>query len=73
MRKFFRNQLKGLFIIWLAWSSVITGYEIVKSRLPMEVSIYEDDAVDVLAGNEHTIDPEVLKLDFAGDISMREV
>lgn len=62
----------GLFGIWVLWGSLLAGYEEINRQIPQNMWIYEEDAVQVLADGQKTIDPQKLQLDFAGDVCITE-
>ena len=72
MKKRWYRACKRLFIIWILWGSLLTGYELIKMRIPMTMRIYEEEAVTVLSGSQKKLSPEELHLDFAGDIEISE-
>lgn len=72
MKKRWYRACKRLFFIWILWSSLFTGYEMIKRQIPETVRLYEEEAVTVLSGNQKKLNPEQLHLDFAGDIEITE-
>ena len=72
MKKYLHRSCKNLLLIWLLWSSLLTGYELIKRQIPTTLHLYEEDAMEVLSGNQKKLDPEELYLDFAGDVEITE-
>lgn len=72
MRKHLIAACKRLFFIWILWSTLLTGYELIRLKIPMTMRLYEEEAVTVLSGSQKKISPEDLHLDFAGDIQITE-
>lgn len=72
MRNRLKKACKRLFFVWLLWSSLLTGYELIRLRLPMSVHLYEEDAVTVLSGSGKKLAPEELSLDFTGNIEIEQ-
>ncbi len=70
MRELLRKVCKGLIITWILWSSLLTGYELIRLQIPMTMHLYEEDAVTVLSGSGKKLSPKDLHLDFAGDIEI---
>ena len=70
MRKHLITACRRLLFIWVLWSTLLTGYELIKLQIPMTMRLYEDDAVEVLSGSEKRISPEKIHLDFAGDVQL---
>lgn len=73
MKKQLYKACKRLFFIWILWSSLLTGYELIKMRIPVTMRLYEEEAVTVLSGSQKKLSPEQLHLDFAGDIEITEI
>lgn len=48
----------------------MTGYEVIRLNIPVVMRLYEEEAIEVLSGNEKKISPEKLHLDFAGDVHL---
>ncbi|MBQ8857493.1 MAG: SpoIVB peptidase [Lachnospiraceae bacterium] len=72
MKKYLIAACKRLFFVWILWSILLTGYELIRLKIPEIMHIYEEEAVTVLSGNDKNIDPELLHLDFAGNIQITE-
>lgn len=72
MRKHLIAACKRLLFIWILWSALLTGYELIKLKIPMTMRLYEEEAVSVLSGSQKKIAPEDLHLDFAGDVQITE-
>lgn len=72
MKKHLYRACKRLFLIWILWGSLLTGYELIKMRIPVTMRLYEEEAVTVLSGSQKKLSPEELHLDFAGDIEIFE-
>ncbi len=72
MKNFLYRTFKSALIIWAMWSCVLTGYELIRLKIPVTIHLYEEDAQEVLAGNQSKIDPQKLHLDFAGDVEIME-
>lgn len=72
MKKYLIKVLKRLFVIWLIWSLALTGYEMIRLKIPMKLCLYEEDAVTVLSGDHKNLKPEELYLDFAGNVQITE-
>ncbi len=72
MKKHLYKTCKRLFLIWILWGSLLTGYELIKMQIPMTMHLYEEEAVTVLSGSQKKLSPEELHLDFAGDIEISE-
>ncbi len=72
MRKFWYEMIKGMLIVWAAWSSLLSCYELIRLNIPVTMYLYEEDAAEVLSGNTEKIDPQKLHLDFAGDVIIEE-
>lgn len=72
MSKFWYKTFKRTFTIWAIWSSLLTGYELIKLQIPMTLHLYEEEATEVLSGTQSKISPEKLYLDFAGDVEITE-
>lgn len=70
MRIYLVKTCKRLLFIWVLWSSLLTGYEIIRLQIPYIMHLYEEDAIEVLSGNGKKISPQELHLDFAGDIEI---
>ena len=70
MNKFWYKTWKKLLFLWLLWSALLTGYEIVSLKIPMHMYLYEEDAMEVLAKNQSKISPEDLYFDFSGDVEI---
>lgn len=61
---------KRLLFIWMIWSVLLTEYEVIRLNIPVVMRLYEEEAVEVLSGNEKKIAPEKLHLDFTGDVQI---
>ncbi len=72
MKRHLYKTCKRLFLVWILWASLLTGYELIKMRIPMTMRLYEEEAVTVLSGSQKKLNPEKLHLDFAGDIEISE-
>ncbi len=72
MRKFWYEMIKGMLIVWVTWSGLLSCYELIRLNIPMTMYLYEEDAAEVLSGNAEKIDPQKLHLDFAGDVMIQE-
>lgn len=72
MKKYLIAACKRLFFIWILWSLLLTGYELVRLKIPGTLRIYEEEAVAVLSGGDKRISPEQLYLDFAGAVQVAE-
>jgi len=72
MKKQWYRACKRLFLLWILWGSLLTGYELIRMRIPVTMRLYEEEAVTVLSGNQKKLSPEELHLDFAGDIKITE-
>lgn len=68
MRKHLIAACKRLLFVWMIWSVLLTGYEVIRLNIPVVMHLYEDEAVAVLSGDDKKIEPEKLHLDFAGDV-----
>ena len=66
------RMFKSAAIIWCVWSSLLTSYELIRMKIPETVYLYEEDAMDVLSGNDTKIAPEKLYLDFTGEVEIRK-
>ena len=72
MRRFWCETLKGMLIVWIAWSSLFSCYELIRLKIPMTMYLYEEEAKEVLSGNHEKIDPQKLHLDFSGNVTIQE-
>ena len=72
MNRFGYRMFKSAAMIWCVWSSLLTSYELLCMKIPEIVYLYEEDAMDVLSGNDSKISPEKLYLDFAGEVEIQE-
>lgn len=70
MEKFGYKLFKSALIIWTVWSSLLTGYELIRMRIPETVYLYEEDAAEVLSGTWQKLNPKSLYLDFSGDVEV---
>ena len=70
MRRFWCETLKGMLIVWIAWSSLLSSYEMIRLKIPMTMYLYEEEAKEVLSGTKKKIEPKDLYLDFAGNIEV---
>ena len=62
---------KRLLVLWVLWSALLTGYEVIKMQIPMSMCLYKEDAITVLAGGQK-IAPQQLNLDFSGHIELKQ-
>ena len=69
MKRFGYRLFKSSFLIWMVWGSLLTSYELLRMGIPEKLYLYEEE-LEVLAGNENTIDPKKLHLDFAGQVKI---
>ena len=72
MNRFGYRMFKSAAMIWCVWSSLLTSYELIRMKIPETVYLYEEEAMDVLAGSDTKIAPEKLYLDFAGEVELHE-
>ena len=72
MRNHLIEACKRLIFVWILWSSLLTGYEVIRLQIPYIMHLYEEDAVAVLSGNGKKLSPQELHLDFAGDIEIAQ-
>lgn len=72
MKKILFIVFKRLILLWILWSLALTGYEMVRLKIPMTLHLYEEDAVSVLSSEQKKLKPEDLYLDFAGDIQISQ-
>ena len=72
MNRFGYRIFKSAAIIWCVWSSLLTSYELIRMKIPETMYLYEEDAMDVLSGNDSKISPDKLFLDFSGEVEIQE-
>ena len=48
----------------------MTSYELLRMGIPEKLYLYEEEEREVLSGNETTIDPQKLHLDFTGEVEI---
>ena len=72
MRKWWYQSVKKMLLLWSIWSVLLTGYELVRIRIPVSMHLYEEEAREVLSGSQPNLSPNQLYLDFAGDVEITE-
>ena len=72
MKKYLNVLCKSMLIVWAVWSSLLTCYEWIRLQIPMTLYLYEEEAEEVLSGNQTKLSAQQLYLDFAGDVKIQE-